>query len=392
MDDEGNIDLVCFEDLRRGICQTQHDFIMLTDHGEFFATTDFPDALLHDSRRGDVLLERDGDPVANWAACDSDVRPALILAGTETATMPVGLEHHAPGGGATYGELSAAAIEELRAAGAVTLVAHTENWEVAQLIDLPLDGFEMYNLHANTVGNIGALFELLALVTMDESALPHSDLVLFPLWWEDPIYLDRWGSVLDSGVRRVTTMATDSHRNSFPQLLPDGERIDSFRRMLKWFSNHLLVMPNADGSWDDRGLKDAMLAGRLYGVFEYLGYAEGFDARIELGGGIFELGAEVSLLESPEIVVQRPHVKNLDPEVFPPIVTMHVMRAIQGGFEEVASETEADELRYFPDAVGAYRVEVRITPVHLNQYLGAYADDADEPRVWIYANPFYVRF
>ena len=49
-----------------------------------------------------------------------------------------------------------------------------------------------------------------------------------------------------------------------------------------------------------------------------------------------------------------------------------------------------DELHYMPDAEGAYRVEVRIVPRHLVPYLGSFAADAETPRAWIYANPFYV--
>jgi hypothetical protein len=390
MDGNGNFDLVCLDDLRRGICQTRHDFVMLTDHNEFFATTPFPDVLLHDPARGDVLLERDAAPVANWAGCaPEDVRPTLIMAGTESSTMPVGLEHHAPGLDATYGSSSPAAIEELRAAGAVILVAHTEGWDVTELVDLPLDGFEMYNLHANLEANFAAGLALLTLLITGDPGFPHSDLVIFPLWQEDPRYQERWGSVLAGGVRRVTTMATDAHRNTFPQELPDGERIDSFRRMLLWFSNHALVEPAPDGSWDDLALKQAILAGRVYGAFEYMGYPEGFDAVIEAGGQVLELGAEVSLADGPEIVVQRPHVQNLDPAAMPPVITMHVLRAIDGGFEEVATDG-SEELRYAPDAAGAYRVEVRIAPLHLTDYLGSYADGAATPRAWIYANPFYV--
>jgi hypothetical protein len=390
MDGMGNFDLVCLDDLRRGICQTRKDFVMLTDHNEFFATVPFPDVLLYDRARGDVLLERDAAPVGNWAGCppEDDVRPTLIMAGTESATMPVGLEHHAPGGSATYGDSSPAAIEELRAAGAVMLVAHTEDWDVQELVDLPLDGFEMYNLHANLEANIAAGIALLTQILTGDG-LPHSDLVIFPIWQEDSRYQERWGSVLATGVRRVTTMGTDAHRNTFPQELPDGERVDSFRRMLLWFSNHVLVEAQPDGSWDDLALKQAILAGRLYGVFEYMGYAEGFDAVIEAGDEVFELGAEVSLADAPEIVVQRPHVQNLDPVATPPVITMHVLRAIDGGFEEVAAGG-SEELRYTPDAPGAYRVEVRIAPLHLVDHLGSYADDADTPRAWIYANPFYV--
>ncbi|MCA9712177.1 MAG: hypothetical protein KDK70_40445, partial [Myxococcales bacterium] len=230
---------------------------------------------------------------------------------------------------------------------------------------------------------------LLGMVASGDPGLPHSDLVLFPLWQEDPRYQQRWGSVLASGVRRVTTMGTDAHRNTFPQALPDGERVDSFRRMLLWFSNHLLIEPAPDGSWDDLAVKDALRAGRLYGVFEYMGYASGFDAVVESDAGLHEIGSDVSLSDGPEIVVQRPSVQALDPEVTAPVVTLHVLRAIDGGFEEVASTGE-DELRHAPDQPGAYRVEVRIVPLHLSEHLGSYAGMAADPRVWIYANPFYV--
>ena len=393
-DARGVPDPVCLEDLRRALCQTQHDFVMLTDHGDSFASNSYPEVLLYDPARGDVLVERDDAPVASWAGCVGQEvvpeRPTLIMAGTETGTMPVGLEHHAPGLDATYGSVTPEAIEELRAAGAVVLVAHTEDWDVAQLVDLPLDGFEMYNLHANLEANFAAGLALLTQILTGDPGLPHSDLVIFPIWQEDSRYIERWGSVLHGGTRRVTTMATDAHRNTFPQELPDGERIDSFRRMLLWFSNHLLVDPAPDGSWDDLALKDALLAGRLYGVFEYMGYAEGFDAVVEAGGEVLEIGADVSLADGPEIVVQRPRVQQLDPEVTPPVITMHVLRAIEGGFEVVATEA-GPELRYEPDAPGAYRVEVRITPLHLSDYLGSHADGAATPRVWIYANPFYVQ-
>jgi hypothetical protein len=389
VDARGNFDAVCFDDLRRGICQTQHDFVMLTDHNELFSDTTFPEVLLYDPARGDVLVERGSDPVASWAGCETDTRPTLIMAGTESATMPVGLEHHAPGLAATYGDATPAAIEELRAAGAVILVPHTEGWDVTQLVDLPLDGFEMYNLHANLEANVAAGVVLLTELLTGDDGFPHSDLAIFPLWQEDPRYQERWGSVLAGGTRRVTTMGTDAHRNTFPQELPDGERIDSFRRMLLWFSNHLLVQPEADGSWDDLALKDALLAGRLYGVFEYMGYAEGFDAIIEAGDDVYEIGADVSFADGPEIVVQRPRVQSLDPAATPPVITMHVLQAIDGGFVEVTADG-TEELRYIPEAPGVYRVEVRIAPLHLTDHLGNYADDAGTPRAWIYANPFYV--
>jgi hypothetical protein len=385
VDAEGNIDAVCFEDLRRGMCQTRHDFLMLTDHRDSFSDSAFPDVLLYDAARGDTLVERGGGPVASWAACD-DGAPVLVMAGCESGTMPVGLEGHVPGGD-VYGEATAEAIETLRAQGAVVLVAHTEDWTVEQLETLPLDGFEMYNLHANTFLNLGEVGILLEMLQNEDPGLPHSDLVLFPIFSEDPRYLERWGSVLAHGTRRVATLGTDSHRNTITNLMPDGERVDSFRRMMQGFSNHVLVA-NEGGEWDDAALKDAIASGRLYGVFEYLGYAQGFDAYVDVGGEAIEIGGASSLADAPEIRAVAPQVQELDPDGPAPAITLHVLRAIEGGFEEVASGES--ELAYAPDAEGAYRVEVRIAPRHLAPWLGDWAADAELPRVWIYANPFYV--
>lgn len=385
-DAEGHLDATCVEDLRRGICQTRHDFIMLTDHPDSFAASEYPDVLLYDAARGDALVERDGAPIANWSGCDDGSR-VLVMPGCEGATMPVGLAHHVADRG-LYTEVSAEAIAAFVDADAVPLVAHTEDWTIEQLETLPLAGFEMFNLHANTLLNVAAAVQLLGKVTGGGEGLPHPDLAIMPLWTEDPRYLTSWGTVLAHGVRRVTTVGTDAHRNTFPQELPDGERVDSFRRMMMWFSNHVLVEVDGSGAWDDTSVKQALRARRLYAAFEYMGYPEGFDARIEAGDAVIEIGGEVALGEAPTIVAIAPTVRELDPEVTPPDITVHVLQAVEGGFTEVASGT--DEVEFVPTEAGAYRVEVRIVPRHLAGELGDYADLAEVARPWIYANAFYV--
>jgi hypothetical protein len=321
-------------------------------------------------------------PVANWAGCPA-VDPVLVMAGTESGMMPVGLESHVPGD--VYGEVDVATVELYRDHGALTLLAHTEDWSVSQIVDLGVDGFEMYNLHANMIANIGPAAILVQMLQNGGEGLPYPDLVIFPLWQEDPRYMETWGTVLTMGMRPVTTMGSDAHRNTLPQELPDGERIDSFRRMMMWFSNHVLVEGE---DWDDRAIKDELRAGRLYGAFEYMGYPEGFDAYAESAAGVVELGGEVSLGDAPEIHAVAPVVHRLDPDVTAPEITLHLLQAIDGGFEEVA--TGDATLEFMPDEPGAYRVEVRITPHHLESHLGDYSADAATPRVWIYANPFYV--
>ena len=383
-------DPVCFDDFRRGLCQSKHDFVMLTDHDTSFADTSYPDVLLYRAERGDELVMHDGNPVASWAGCPDDSH-ALILAGTESGTMPVGLEAHVadqPERSEIYNAVTADAVDALRAKGAVALVSHTENWTVAQLSDLPLDGFEMYNVHANLLLNVGKAAQYV--LRLNDPGLMQSDLILLGVISEDPRYLTRWGTVLANGVKRVTTMATDCHRNTFKQLMQDGERVDSYRRMMMWFSNHLLVQPKADGTWDDRDLKDALRAGRLYGAFEVMGYPEGFDYHAEVADQTFEMGSEVQLADQPVLRVARPSVRNLDPNREPPVLKLRILRAIPNGFEEVASGDDA--LTFTPTQAGAYRAEVRMLPLHLREDLhNDAATVLAKDYVWIYANPIYVR-
>jgi hypothetical protein len=389
---DGKPDPNCMVSLREAICLVAADFLMLTDHREFFSDYEFPDVLLYNPDFGDELIERGGGPVANRAGCGPMDHETMVLGGCEAATMPVGLEGHVadtPSGRSDiYGDATPEAITAYKDIGGVVLVAHTEDWTDQQLIDLPLDGFEMYNLHANLLGNFAAALSLVEKVKNDDPGLPHPDLIVFPIFWEDSVYLDRWAAVLEAGARRITTMGTDSHENTFPDQLADGERVDSFRRMMSWFSNHILVEPRGDGSWTDAELKQALRQGRLYGVFEYMGYAEGFDFHAAAGGEIVEMGGEVSISDGVELNVAIPSVQNLDPEVDAPEMTAHLYRAEGGEWVEVAMDTQ--DLSLEINDAGVYRAEIRIVPSHLVGYLGDYADGATEDRVWIYSNAIFV--
>lgn len=387
------VNLPCLDDLRDAICRVGHDFLMLTDHNDSFGRSEFPDTLLYLPDRGDSLIQRGGQPVANRAGCPGSGRAPLLMAGTESGTMPVGLEGHVPGTlqerQAVYDDVSAAAIQKFKAQGAVAMVHHTEDWTVDQLTTLPLDGFEMYNLHANLMepdaqsDAIGLLLKL-----SDPEAFPQSDLVLLAFFHESPVYLTTWGAVLASGARRVTTLATDCHRNAFPQLLPDGERVDGYRRLMQWFSNHLLVHPDSQGQWDDVALKDALRAGRLYGAFEVMGYPVGFDYRAEAGGVVHEMGEDASLANGPTLHVDVPHLQDLSAAVEAPKLVARILRAETTGWS-LAAEGEGD-LAWTPTAPGAYRAEVRITPRHLRGYLASCSGLADKDFPWVYANPIYV--
>ncbi len=412
----------CFADFRNDLCKSKHDFVFLTDHRGLFDSTPFPaldkktdastepDTAAYAPSRGDKLIARDGHAVANLTTCP-DGHTALIIPGHEgNNLMPVGLESHPSS--QTYGadtdpkqfpgstaEITAA-IADHHAHGAVVLVAHPENLSKEELVALPIDGFEMYNVHANTLytghgiqAAATLIGELPPNVPEGQGRLPaNPDTVFLAIFSEDAEYLTRWGYALSKGVKRVTTMGSDCHRNSLPQILPDHERIDSYRRVMGWFSNHLLATPDAQGNVDDLALKKALKAGRAYGTFEVLGYPIGFDYHAEVGGAVSEMGDEVSVASQPVFHVTMPTVQNLDPAKEKPELTIRIMRAIDHdtGWVEVAKGT--GDVTFAPTEPGAYRAEVRSLPKHLRQEFGPVADDwLSHDYVWIYSNAIYVK-
>lgn len=392
-DDAGVYNQGCLTAFREGLCAQKMDFVMVTDHNTSFSMNEFPDVLLYRESEGDKLIERGGAPVANRMHC-ADTDPVTVLAGTESKSLQVGFERHV---GATpeerqenYGKFTPEVLQAFNDAGAVNLLMHTEEWSIEELMSEHVQGFEMFNLHANAIVGAGPLVGLIATATRDNTdpSLPHPDLILAPVISEDPIYLTKWGTVLSRGAKRVTTMGTDCHNNTFKTLLADGERIDSYRRMMGWFSNHLLVRPAEDGSWDDTSLKEALTAGRLYGAIEMFGVPEGFDYHAVVGDKVHEMGETVAA--GATLNITAPHVAHLDPKLEAPVIIARLLKAREDGWDEVA--TSQTNLSFTVKEPGAYRAEIRIVPNHLKPSLGDYAEQLTAPGgvFWVYSNAIYV--
>jgi hypothetical protein len=387
-DDEPFVDGVrneqCFQDLRAAVCATAQDFLFLTDHDDLFADHEFPDVLLWAA--GDRLIERGGIPVANRIACP-DGREVIVAAGTESGTMPIGLERHVGDTPeerrAAYNDVTPAGLEAFREAGALDFVMHTEEWEIDALRGLPLDGIEIYNLHANLMDNLGVVLNLIVDMGRRPERVPVMELGLVPIFVESEADLTRWATLVQERPT-VGIVATDVHRNTFSGTAPDGDRIDSYRRLMHWFSNYVLVSP---GGIDDAALKEAILAGRLYGAFDDLGYAVGFDFRAERAGDVFEMGSRIPAGDPVDLHLVLPHVYDLNPGVPPPAIRGRILKAEGDGWTEVAAGDE--DLTYSAGA-GVYRGEVRIDPQHLRPWMGSRADTYLGERPWVYANPVYV--
>ncbi len=414
----------CFQQFRGDLCAAQLDYIFLSDHGGTFDTTEYPDAagiaasagnalflegdntMLYTQSMNDALVVRNGVTVANRVTCP-DGHQALLMPGNEgNNLMAVGLEEHTPDrayGTSTdpsgYPANTAAVVNTItedRSSNAVVLVAHPEDLSEDELAAFPIDGFEMYNLHANalfTSYGLGAVANLILNLQPggDPTQIPtNPDVAFLAIFNEDARYLSRWAHVASLGLKRVMTMGSDCHQNAIPPIMSDGMRGDRYQRVMRWFSNHLLVTPHADGSWDDSNLKAALQAGRLYGSFEALGYPVGFDYHAMAGGATVEMGGDVPLSASPVLSVTLPAIEDLDPAKTPPAFTVRILQASGENWTEVASGP--GDLTFAPTQPGAYRAEIREIPYHLKDDMGPVARRyLSHDYVWIYSNPIYVR-
>ncbi len=359
-------------------------------------------ATLYREDRGDRLVDHGAGPTANHLSCAGidgvpDGYTTLILGGNESHDqMPVGVEGHPVGReqrGELYGTNSVENTQILHDAGAVVLLAHPENWTADTLASPTLDGFEMFNLHRLFMTKLVYALDLAVRFSEGDPSLPVPDLAAVRLFEQDPLYLSLWSQVAMMGARKTMTFGTDCHQNTLPGDAGDGERIDSYRRMMGWMSNHLLVDPGADGEIDDRDLKDALKAGRLYGAFELYGPPVGFDFYAESSLGPVEMGGELTVADSPELIAHVPDVDGLWERELPE-VSLHLFKAAdEGTWEEVASTADGDaSLRHTVTEPGVYRVEAHIVPHHLEEELGGEAWFVlQEAHVWVMSNPIYVR-
>jgi hypothetical protein len=398
--DNGTIREDCLADLRAALCTVRVDFAALTDHDDSMADVDWGPEIFVARGADEPLLGMDGLPYASRVRCD-DGHTFLLYVGGENDLMPIMLDRH-PAGTVqerhdVYNANDAAAVETYRTLGGVAWIAHGESKDLPLLRSLGLDGMEIYNLHANIDPDIRADFlgldgpeAIMAAVQFADMNAdgPEPDLAILGFLGENAPSLEKWQTLLGEGARLAGSAGTDAHQNALPLVLRDGERGDSYRRMLRWFANVALV---ADPT-DPAQIEAAVAAGRFFVAFEVFGTPVGFDWRADQGAASIEMGGTVTLAAGAvELVAVTPTIHALDPALPSPVLETRIVHIPLGGAPvEVASGT--GEVRFTPTAPGAYRAEVRIVPAHLRPHLGTLAPKgyADAEYVWIYANPIYL--
>jgi hypothetical protein len=386
----------CLSDLREGLCTTRIDVAFLSDHPTHANEAPLAARLLN--RGSDELVLNDvGTAIATWMTCDTGHR-VLLIPGIEGPLMPFGIEEDLP---EAWGSASADNVQSLQESGAVVWVAHTEQWDLEALAALQLDGFELYQLHANLspsiredylglepysyLGDVAPFFFPVENGILDP---PHPDLAPIAfLELNDPSItaLETLGQ--DRAI--AITGGTDAHQNVFESLASDGERIDSYRRMTRWFNNRLKI----EGELSPTSAKEALVAGRNHIVFETFGTPLGFDFRISFDDTTYEIGSEFDIARGiARVQVDLPTLDLRSPRGYDlPAVTGRLYRATEAG-RELVEEWSDGPLDLAITEAGVYRVEIWISPHHLKPYLGEVAGEfSGSPVLWTQTGAIFVR-
>lgn len=380
----------CNDDVRASVCSVQQDFLFVTDHNGNFPSFEYPEVLLYRPSEGDELIVHEENPTANRMTCP-DGREVMLAAGVDTHLLAFGLEHHVREDmderRSVYGSKTVEAVEELREAGALVVSGYSDEWDADLLFSLPFDGFEIYNPATNLRRNMGAVLSMVSRILFEPERLPVAQLLLMPVFEENEENLWRW-AVLSQLRPIFNYLGTNAHQNVFNRDAGDGERLDSFRRMMAWFSNYVLL-PEGKSFYHDRDLKAAIGAGQHYGVFDYLGAAIGFDYHATVGGETYEMGTQLDLDPEVTLHVAIPRVYGTLPnEVEAPVLSGRILRADDREWVEVA--TGSEDFSFTVTEPGVYRAEIRMVPRHLRPWMGNEGDQWMHDYIWIYANPIFV--
>jgi len=388
---DGEIDTACLADLREALCTTSIDVAYLTDHPSYAAFQPYEDLFFQ--QEGDTPLTVDGVTIATQLNCESG-HTAMWVPGIEDELMPVGLEAHAAETGdaadTLYNARTAATIEAVRAVEGVVLMAHTEGKALEDLIALQADGLqgvEIFNLHAMLdptkreedlgLDGLGWATAIAPFTSPDGTGEP--DLMFAGFFEEQTVSLERFDA-LNALAPMVGTAGTDAHQNALPLVLRDGERGDSYRRMLRWFSNTLLAE-----SKTPTAAKEALAAGRLYVSFEAFGTPSGLDFYASTNQKErVEMGADCTTCDTGSISLTCPSLSTHSPQDGSALPTIDATVFKDGVIWQTGCGT------WLLDGEGVYRGRIDITPTHLTAYLGDDPAPYLKPYPWLYTNAIRI--
>ncbi len=397
-----NVDATtCLTQLRHGLCSNRINFAAVTDHPNSMAASDFEALVLY--KPGDQLIQGANGPIGNIIQCTNG-NTLTVTAGYENQLMPIGMTQHLDSNIESRQNLYTQRSPELVArlqkeTGAIVIMPHTETntKTVALLQSLNLDGIEIYNIHANVNPQIrnrdlgfdyfDGLVDLLVF-WIDPYGKQQPDLAFMSFMKVSPVYAQKWDALIAAGQHPVGLSGNDGHQSLFPGTARDGEKIDSFRRTIRWATNHFLVK---DQTLPE--IKNAILAARGWTAFEGLGTPVGFDFHLTTSTGTQEIGDTTPMAAlGKTIQVVMPQLHPASPADGPiPTLTMNLIRVDPTtGTESIVATSNGPDINFPVTQAGAYRVEVTMIPLHLQSYLGYKKTMANQEFKWIISNHLYV--
>lgn len=428
-------DAQCLDELRAAPCDVGIDFLMMTDHPGHAEDIPYEQGLRYRPDEGDVLVLDDQDrPFANKVTCPggSLVDEVLIYFGTEGSKhMPIAMAgpvpqviFDTPYGDSTPIETSQAAMAEVHALGGYVLAPHTEESTIsaARIVELPLDGMEIYNAHVGFLTGMDDIDKLLGFdAFMGEGTGRNPDLsflLIFKENEEDVLKFDYAAARTDIAI----IAACDIHRNvEVPGLCPgggglcepleadypnfaaflqeggpvplsDGDRVDSYARSFRWYTNRAWV-----DTGDAQPIRDAVGSGRGYAVFDLLGEPVGFDffatiddEVVEMGTPRPQAGEAVIHLRTPILGPQR-WAADSALDFGAAELRTRLYRLTEDGAEVIAEVSGQGMTRSVTvEAPCAVRAEIKITPKHLAAELPGMEHLADVTYPYLYSNALFL--
>ncbi|MBC7396778.1 MAG: hypothetical protein H7333_04975 [Bdellovibrionales bacterium] len=400
--EDGTIDLTCLHDAKYAFCENHVNFVFFTDHVEHIVQTDYAKLLLREE--GDTpVINGSGTTVGTQIHCPDGFTPVLAP-GLEGQLLALGLEAHVAPDEATrravYGGDTVTEKTALEGAGALVAIPHTESRDTQALIALQPDVIEIYNVHANLDPKIrkkwlgkkpfDKIAKFLNYIADPYNSL-HADFIFTDFLEYSDIYFEKWNALLAANLHVTGVGGLDSHQNIFSQKASDGQRLDSHRRMTRFFSN--LVMTTGD---DLSTIKAAIKAGKVYFAVEGLGTPVGQDFHgliagtpVEMGSTLTAVAPQTSSLQFhvPAVHSQFPGMDSKNrPEIW---AELHYIDS--SAKETVVARVvgAGTDLTYLEPPAGHYRIHVWMKPHHLKDFLFE-EKHGDEAFQWMISNVIRV--
>ncbi|MBT3584584.1 MAG: hypothetical protein HN509_06740 [Halobacteriovoraceae bacterium] len=381
----------CLDQFKAALCGHHIDVIFLTEHRTHMAHTDFNNVLRHYQLDSYLI---DGPQMIGGEISCPDFHQVKLFPGAENALMPLGLKTHPkllPGLNmeSTYGNLSPAASQNFKDAGALVGIPHLENerYSIERILKIDPDYLEIYNIHANIEQiyikfnpiKIGAFLARLTGFLLNP--LVKTDLAYLSFLKETKASMRKWAQLV-AHKRFPGIMGSDIHRNVLKLRMKDGDRFDSHRRMIRWFSNYIYVT----GEVTRESIMKSISEGRNMGVFEIFGSPNGFEFKAtKPNGEVIEMGAETNFVKGTVLTVRLPDNR-------PKYAVPYIKKATSRGWVKVAKgKRKKDILTYVVKEPGVFKVDIRLRPLHMTRYMITKIGHLLRRYPWIYSNPIYLR-